>query len=64
MGESNRLREVLQESGIEQTWLADRAGVTYQTLSDIVNGKRTPTLPVAKRIARTLELSIEEIGPK
>ncbi|MCI0184789.1 helix-turn-helix transcriptional regulator [Sulfoacidibacillus ferrooxidans] len=43
MAESNRLREVLQKRGIKQTWLADRVGITYQTLSDIVNGKRTPS---------------------
>ncbi len=64
MGEGNRLRDILQERGIKQTWLADRAGITYQALSDIVREKRTPTLPVAKRIARVLALRVEDIWPE
>ncbi|MHB1684352.1 MAG: helix-turn-helix transcriptional regulator [Bacilli bacterium] len=40
------------------------AGITYQALSDLVREKRTPTLGVAKRIARALELHVEDIWPE
>lgn len=64
MGERNELRKLLMDRGIKQTWLADRAGITDTALSEIVTGKRTPTLPVAKRIARVLGLRIEDIWPE
>ena len=64
MGERNELRKLLMDRGIKQTWLADRAGITDTALSEIVTGKRTPTLPVAKRIARVLEMRVEDIWPE
>ncbi len=64
MGENNKLREIIRDRGIKQTWLAGRAGITYQALSDIVTQKRTPTLPVAKRIARVMEMRVEDIWPE
>ena len=64
MGEHNELRKLLIDRGIKQTWLANRAGITDTALSEIVTGKRTPTLPVAKRIARVLEMRVEDIWPE
>ncbi len=64
MGENNKLREILRDRGVKQTWLAEKAGITYQALSDLVREKRTPTLGVAKRIARALELHVEDIWPE
>ena len=64
MGEHNELRKLLIDRGIKQTWLANRAGITDTALSEIVTGKRTPTLPVAKRIARALEMRVEDIWPE
>ncbi|MHB9004743.1 MAG: helix-turn-helix transcriptional regulator [Coriobacteriia bacterium] len=64
MGERNELRKLLMDRGIKQTWLADRAGITDTALSEIVTGKRTPTLPVAKRIARVLKMRVEDIWPE
>lgn len=46
---------------IKQSALAKRAGITDQTLSMIVRGKSEPTLRVAMRIAKTLDLKVEDI---
>ncbi|WP_308410496.1 helix-turn-helix transcriptional regulator [Bacillus sp. Marseille-P3661] len=56
-----RLKDILKDRGIKQTWLAERIGVRQGTINEIVNGKRLPTLPVAYRIAKELGAHIEDI---
>ncbi len=59
---SNRIRRLRFENGeMTQQQLADRAGVTRQTIIAIESGKYAPSLPLAFRIARTFGVSIEQI---
>lgn len=44
-----------------QLELAQRAGVTRQTIIAIEAGKYTPSLSLAFRIARSFDLSVEEV---
>ncbi|AFH83590.1 hypothetical protein bcere0016_21720 [Bacillus cereus 95/8201] len=46
---------------IKQSDIAKIVGITDQTLSLIARGKSEPTLRVAMRIAKTLDLSVEDI---
>jgi len=41
--------------------LADKVGVTRQTIIAIESGKYAPSLPLAFRIARTFDVSIEQV---
>jgi putative transcriptional regulator len=41
--------------------LADRAGVTRQTIIALEAGKYSPSLSLAFRIARTFKLGVEEV---
>jgi putative transcriptional regulator len=41
--------------------LADKTGVTRQTIIAIENGKYSPSLELAFRIARVFETSVEEV---
>lgn len=59
-----KLKEILDERGMKQKFLAEKAGVTPGTMSMIVRGKTMPTLDVAFRIAEALELYIEDIWTK
>lgn len=54
-----RLRFDAQE--MTQKDLADRVGVTRQTLLAIENGKYSPTLELAFRIARTFGVGLDEV---
>jgi putative transcriptional regulator len=56
-----RLRQVLEERGLRQDWLANRAGIHNATLSRLVTGKTVPTMEVAYRIASALDLHVDEI---
>jgi DNA-binding XRE family transcriptional regulator len=56
-----KLSYILLERDKSQTWLADEVGVSDATISQIKKGKRIPTLQVAYKIAKVLDLKIEDI---
>lgn len=57
----NRLRVLRAERGWSQAELADRLGVSRQSVNAIETGKYDPSLPLAFKIARIFSLRIEEI---
>jgi len=58
---NNQLRVLRAVRRWSQADLAERLEVSRQTVNAIENGKYDPSLPLAFRIARLFELSIEEI---
>ena len=54
-----KLRFLADEMTQEQ--LADKTGVTRQTIMAIENGKYSPTLELAFRIARVFRTPLEEV---
>jgi putative transcriptional regulator len=59
---SNQVRRLRFENGqITQQQLADKVGVTRQTIIAIEAGKYAPSLPLAFRIARTFRMPIEAV---
>ena len=58
---NNRLRVLRAERQWSQQDLADRLGVSRQSVNAIETGKYDPSLPLAFRIADVFELAIEEI---
>ncbi|MGP8260250.1 MAG: helix-turn-helix transcriptional regulator [Acidobacteriaceae bacterium] len=57
----NRLRVLRAEREWSQADLADRLEVSRQSVNAIETGKYDPSLPLAFRIARLFETSIEAI---
>jgi putative transcriptional regulator len=57
----NRLRVLRAEREWSQAVLAERLGVSRQTVNAIETRKYDPALPLAFRIARLFEMPIEEI---
>jgi putative transcriptional regulator len=57
----NRLRELRDEHGWTQGALADRLGVSRQTVNAVETGRYDPSLPLAFRIARLFGEPIEKI---
>lgn len=58
----NRIRRLRFDAGeMTQKDLADRVGVTRQTILAIENGKYAPTLELAFRIARTFGVGIDDV---
>jgi putative transcriptional regulator len=57
----NRLRVLRAEREWSQADLAARVGVSRQTVNAIETGKYDPSLPLAFKIARVFESTIEAI---
>lgn len=57
----NTIRALRTELGWSQAALADRLGVSRQSVNAIETGKYDPSLPLAFAIARLFDKSIEEI---
>lgn len=58
---NNRLRVLRAERNLTQAALAKELRVSRQTVNAIETGKYDPALPLAFRIARLFNLTIEEI---
>jgi putative transcriptional regulator len=58
---NNRLRELRAEREWSQAVLAERLGVSRQTVNAIETGKYDPGLPLAFKIARLFERQIEDV---
>jgi putative transcriptional regulator len=57
----NRLRELRSERNWSQADLAERAGVSRQTINAIETEKYDPSLPLAFTLARIFKLKIEQM---
>jgi putative transcriptional regulator len=58
---NNRPKVLRAERNWSQGDLADRLGVSRQSVNAIETGKYDPSLPLAFRIAELFELAIEEV---
>ena len=58
---NNRLKVLRAERDWSQADLADRLGVSRQTINAIETGKYDPSLPLAFKIGRIFGLPIESI---
>ena len=57
----NRLKVLRAERDWSQQDLADRLGVSRQSVNAIETGRYDPSLPLAFRIARVFAMAIEDI---
>ena len=57
----NRLEELRKARGIKQEELAEALAVSRQTIGSLENGRYTPSILLAFKIARYFDKSIEEI---
>jgi len=61
-GLSNNLRRLrFEHDQMTQQELADKAGVTRQTIIAIESGRYAPSLPLAFKLARTFNVPIEDV---
>ncbi|MGH1047651.1 helix-turn-helix transcriptional regulator [Bacillus mycoides] len=56
----SRLKEILDSRGMKYSFVAKKANIASSTMSALVKGG-LPTLPVAYRIAKVLDMRLEDI---
>lgn len=57
----NHIKEVLEERGIKQTWLAERLGKSFCIVNSYVCNRRQPSLEVLFEIAKILNINPTEL---
>ena len=57
----NRVRKLRTEGGLSQAELASQLGVSRQTIIAIETGRYSPSLPLAFRIARLFDSTVDAI---
>lgn len=57
----NRIKEVLEEKGIKQTWLANKLGKSYNMVNGYVQNRQQPRLEVLFEIAEILEMDVKDL---
>jgi len=59
---SNKVRRLRFDNGeLTQQQLADKVGVTRQTIIALESGRYSPSLPLAFKLARAFGASIEDV---
>jgi DNA-binding XRE family transcriptional regulator len=57
----SRLDQLRAARGLSRQHLADRVGVHYQTVGYLERGEYSPSLSLALRIARALDVPVEQL---
>lgn len=57
----NRIKEVLKDKGISQTWLAEKMDKSYPTINEYARNKRQPSLEDLYKIAKILNIEVAEL---
>ena len=61
MSNMNRIKVVLTNKGITQTWLAEKLGKSYNMVNGYVQNRQQPRLEVLYEIAKILEVDVSEL---
>lgn len=57
----NRIKEVLEEKGIKQKWLAEQLGKSYNMVNGYVQNRQQPRLEVLYEIAEILDVEVKDL---
>jgi transcriptional regulator with XRE-family HTH domain len=57
----NRIKEVLKNKGISQTWLSKQTGKSYNTINEYARNVRQPSIEDLYKIAEILSVDITEL---
>jgi len=57
----NRIKEVLDEKGIKQVWLAEKLGKSFNMVNSYCQNRRQPSLEVLYRIAKILNVNVKDL---
>jgi putative transcriptional regulator len=57
----NRIKEVLEEKGIKQKWLAEKLGKSYNMVNSYIQNRQQPRVEILFEIARILDVEPKEL---
>lgn len=57
----NRIKEVLEQKGIKQIWLAEKLGKSYNMVNGYAQNRQQPRLEVLYEIAKILDVNPKDL---
>jgi transcriptional regulator with XRE-family HTH domain len=57
----NRIKEVLEEKSITQTWLSEKLGKSYNMVNSYVQNRRQPSIEILCEIAKSLKVDPKDL---
>ena len=57
----NRIKEVLEEKGIKQIWLAEKLCKSFNTVNSYVQNRQQPRLEILGEIAKILDVNLKDL---
>jgi putative transcriptional regulator len=57
----NKLKTILAEKGIKQSWICDQLGLSSSTVSNLINNRHQTNIEIAFSISDLLNMRIDEI---
>lgn len=57
----NRIKVILKDKGISQTWLAVKMDKSYPTINEYARNKRQPSLEDLYKIAEILQVNAKDL---
>jgi putative transcriptional regulator len=57
----NRIKTVIKEKGVKQTWLAEKLGKSFNIVNDYCNNRRQPSLEILFQIGKILNINPKEL---
>ncbi len=57
----NRIKDVLEEKGLTQTWLSVQLGKSFNMVNSYVQNRRQPSIEVLFEIAKILKVKPSEL---
>ena len=57
----NRIKEVLEEKGVKQTWLAEKLGKSFVVVNGYAQNRKQPRLEILFEIANLLNVDPKDL---
>jgi transcriptional regulator with XRE-family HTH domain len=57
----NRIKKILDERGIKQTWLAEKLGKSFNMVNAYVQNRNQPPVEVLYKIAEILQVGVKDL---
>lgn len=57
----NRIKEVLDEKGRTQIWLAEKLGKSYNMVNSYAKNRRQPSIEILFEIAKILQVEAKDL---
>ena len=57
----NRIKEIIDQKGIKQIWLAERLGKSFNMINAYVHNRRQPSVETLFKIAMILDVEVQDL---